>query len=164
MDQNKIIHVKDIMTREVISVGPDTPLLQAAKLLSKNNLDGVPVVDHDKKLVGLLTEYDLINQGSLIDISILNNVLKDINPNRSDMASHEKIEDVSSLLVSSVMNKEPIVLKEDVTFEEAVKTFREHHRVNPIPVVNDNNIVVGILSRFDILRPLNVLGYGVGNQ
>ena len=58
------------------------------------------------------------------------------------------------------MNREPLVLKDDSAFDEVIAAFITHHRVNPIPIVDGDNKVVGIVSRFDVLRPLNLLGYG----
>ena len=56
--------VKDIMTREVVSVKPETPLQEAAEVLAYHGFDGVPVVDEANKPVGILTEYDLLSKGN----------------------------------------------------------------------------------------------------
>ena len=50
------------------------------------------------------------------------------------------------------MNKEPLVLQSSVSIEDAAKTFAEHHKVNPIPIVDEGGRLIGILSRSDIIK------------
>ncbi len=61
---------------------------------------------------------------------------------------------IMSLTVKDVMNGDPLTLPDDATYHEVVAAFRDHHRVNPIPAVNESRNVVGIVSRYDILNPL----------
>lgn len=159
MDQEtKRVLVKDIMTKRAISVSPDTSAMEAAKIITEHNFDGVPVVDDNNHLIGILTEYDLITKTSAVNVSFLQKILGDIYSSKKETAQNE-VKNISDLKVKDIMNTEPLALRDDTTFEDAVETFRAHHRVNPIPIVNDKNEVVGIISRFDILRPLNILGY-----
>ena len=64
------------MTKEVVSVSPETSLFDAAKLLYKNRFNGLPVVDGIGALVGILTEYDLVNIDSAIHIPTLQRILR----------------------------------------------------------------------------------------
>jgi len=157
MDQKEInkVYVKDIMTREVVSVHPDTTLLDTAKLIAEHNFDGVPVVDNNNKLVGLVTEYDLINKTSAVHLPTLQVVLRNLPQFKKEEAHFQ--EEILSLKVSDIMNKEPLTLTEDITYDEVIKIFREHHRVNPIPIVDKDHRVIGVVSRFDVLRPFHVL-------
>ena len=65
--------------------------------------------------------------------------------------------EISRLKVRDVMNTDPLTLSLDAPFPEAVKTFRDHHRVNPIPVIDAEKRVVGVLSRFDVLKPFRMV-------
>ncbi len=56
-----MVKAKDIMTTPVVSVKKDTPMYEAAQLLSTNNITGVPVVDDDMTLVGMITEKDILD-------------------------------------------------------------------------------------------------------
>lgn len=118
--------VKDIMTTAVVAVPPEMPLLQAAKILSDHDFAGVPVADKNGILVGILTEYDLISKNQ----------------------ETKK----NSLVVKDAMNPEPIVFHEGASFEEVAATFRDHHRVNPVPVVDEAGKVIGIVSRYDLIK------------
>lgn len=151
---NKIT-AKDIMTKEVISVPAETSLLDVAKILAERNFDGVPVVDKNSHLVGIVTEYDLINKTSAVHLPTLQIVLKNLPQFRKEEAHFQ--EEILSLKVSDIMNKEPLTLAPDISYDDVIKLFREHHRVNPIPVVDKDNKVLGVISRFDVLRPFHVL-------
>ena len=148
------LKITDIMTKEVVSVDPEVPLFEAAKILSDHNFNGVSVVDKENKLIGILTQYDLISQGSFIHLPTLQKILKDINVFGQDKSHFKKeFKDVIALKVKDVMNKEPLTLHDYVSYEDVVTAFREHHRVNPIPVINSEGKVVGIVSRYDVLKP-----------
>ena len=150
--------VKDIMTREVISVKPETPLQEAAEILAKHGFDGMPVVDEENKLVGILTEYDLISKGSATHLPTFQKIIKNLGVYSKDKSQFTKdFEEISSLKVKDVMNNDPLTLLEDATYEEAVQAFRDHHRVNPIPVIDQDRKVIGVISRFDVLKPLHLV-------
>jgi CBS domain-containing protein len=117
--------VKSLMNPQVMSVLPGTPILTAIDILLSNNYNGIPVTDKSGVIVGILTKYDLIIKRGYI---------------RDDT----KVEDV--------MNKEPIVLTDDKTIEDAVAMFSEHHKVDPIPVIDENKKVVGVISRYDMVK------------
>ena len=146
---------KDIMTKEVVSVKADTPLLDVAKILAEHNFDGVPVVDDQNHLIGLVTEYDLINKTSAVHLPTLQVVLRNLPEFRKEEAHFQ--EEILNLKVTDIMNKEPITLTSDIPYDQVIKLFKDHHRVNPIPVVDKDNKVIGVISRFDVLRPFHVL-------
>lgn len=150
--------VRDIMNTNVISVHPETPLVEAAQILAEHSFDGVPVVDGGGTLVGIVTEYDLISKGSAIHLPTFQMILQNLPVFRKDRSQfEEEVKKVSSLLVKDVMNDDPLTLHHDATFEEAVMAFRDHHRVNPIPVIDKDRKVIGVVSRFDVLKPLQEL-------
>jgi len=149
------ISAKDIMTKEVVFVHPDTSLLDVAKVLAEHNFDGVPVVDSDYKLVGIVTEYDLINKTSAVHLPTLQVILKNLPQFKKEEAHFQ--EEILRLGVGDIMNKEPLTLDPDISYDDVIKLFREHHRVNPIPVIDEDRKVLGVISRFDVLRPFHVL-------
>lgn len=154
----KNLTVQDVMTREVVSVKSDTPLVEAAHIIAEHNFDGVPVLDAEGKLVGILTEYDLISKSSAMHIPTFQLILENLQVLHGDKSQFQKeIKEIMSLTVKDVMNTDPLTLSEHATYEETVTAFAEHHRVNPIPVVDANNKVVGVVSRFDALKPLRAM-------
>lgn len=118
---------KDIMTTGAITVTPDMSLLDAAKILNDHDFAGIPVVDKEGVLAGILTEYDIISKSP-------------------------KDEMMASLTVHDAMNTDPIIFQENAPLEEVLGAFKKHHRVNPVPVVDSSRKVVGIVSRYDIVK------------
>ncbi len=149
------VFAKDIMTKEVIAVHVDTPLLDVAKVLAEHNFDGVPVVDNNNKILGLVTEYDLINKTSAVHLPTLQVILRNL-PQFKKEEQHFQ-QEILSLKVSDIMNKDPLTIAPDLPYDEIIKLFKEHHRVNPIPVVDKDGKILGVISRFDVLRPFHVL-------
>lgn len=117
--------VKSLMNPRVISVLPDTPIKTAIDILLSNNFNGLPVTDKSGAIVGILTKYDII-------------------VNRLAVRDDTKVKDL--------MNNDPLLLVENMTVEDAVRAFTEHHKVDPIPVVDSDKKVVGIISRYDMVR------------
>lgn len=147
-----MLSVTDIMTKEVVSIAPDAQISDAAKLLAEHRFDGVPVVDTSDILVGILTEYDMVSSAA-IHLPTLQTVLQNLKVFQKDKSQFQKeVQEISSLKVEDVMNKDPLILAENATYEEAVRAFKDHHRVNPIPVINAERHVIGVVSRYDVLK------------
>lgn len=121
------------MTKEVISASPSTPLMEAGKIMARHKFNGLPIVDSENKLLGIVTEYDIISK-SFLPI--------------------DRRGDLNVITVREVMNHDPLVLEENASFDEVVTAFRDHHSVNPIPVVDKERHVKGVVSRLDILKGL----------
>jgi len=159
------ISVQDIMEKNVVSVRPDTPLSEAAAMLAKHGFDGVPVVDEQNTLCGILTEYDLVSKGSAIHLPTFQKILENMPVFSKDKKEFQSdVAEVANMKVRAVMNDDPLTLSHDATYEEAVTAFREHHRVNPIPVIDKDRKVLGVVSRFDVLKPLRAIADTTNNQ
>jgi CBS domain-containing protein len=118
-----------LMTTRVISVSPETTLLDAGKKLATYKFNGLPVVDADNVLVGIVTEYDIIAHIS----------------GRTGKKNN-------AVTVGEIMTKNPYTLSQDATFEEALTLFRDHQTANPLPVIDKDRHVVGVVSRTDLLK------------
>lgn len=77
MNKTDKTKVSDFMTKEVVSVSPDMSLMEAANLLYNRGFNGAPVVDAQNKLIGVLTEYDLIQKGSSLHIPTFLKLIKE---------------------------------------------------------------------------------------
>ncbi|KKU52650.1 MAG: hypothetical protein A3H69_00430 [Candidatus Sungbacteria bacterium RIFCSPLOWO2_02_FULL_47_9] len=143
----KLETIQDIMTKDVVSVFPETPLIEAAKVLYEHRYDGVPVVDSNNALLGILTEYDLVSKGSAVHLPTLQKIFSQLAiTNGMVDGLKEEAAKISTLTVRDVMNAEPLTLQASATIQEAVTLFLEHHRVNPIPVVDENQRVIGVIK------------------
>lgn len=145
--------MKDIMSDEPVSVKPDDLVTFAAGLLFEKNYNGLPVVDEQNKVVGIVTEYDLVSRGEALHLPTLINLLSNLDVYRKDNSLvSEDIKKLLILKVKDIMNSEPLTVSEDTPIQIAAEQFASHHRVNPILVVDQDKKLAGILSRFDLLR------------
>ena len=149
MDNKKT--VESIMTQDVVRVRPETPLTEAARILRDHQFNGLPVVNEKNVLVGIVTEFDLITKGSALHLPTLQKVFQSI-PVESSDHFQEELKKIAQLRVQDVMNSEPLAVRSGMPLEDVVRAFAEHHRVNPIPVVDEFLRVVGIVSRADLLK------------
>ena len=155
---SKEFTVLDIMTRNAICVRDDMQLLDAYHVLARHRFAGVPVVDSNERLVGILTEYDVIAKESLVHLPTLQAISAHMRVYKKDMGNWEgEVMKLRALRVRDVMNTDPLMLPITATFSEAVYAFQQHHRVNPIPIIDTQRRVVGVISRFDVLKPLMVI-------
>ena len=150
---NNVVTVKDIMVKEVVSLAPDDTIEKATQLFEQYNYDGFPVVNKEIRLVGIVTAYDMVSQSYASHLSPLVNILEDIYRNKTDEKSLKKqFEKIKLIKVGDMMNVDPLVVGPDVRVEDLAKEFIEHHRVNPIPVIDQEKKLLGVVSRFDVLR------------
>ncbi len=149
------ITVREIMTKEVVTLTPEASLIDVAKLLTEKKFNGLPVIDAAGLLVGIVTEHDLISNQSGIHLPTLQAVLGNLPVFGKDKKEFSKdVEAVQKMTAKDVMNNDPLTLPSTATYEEVVKTFQDHHAVNPIPVIESTRKLVGVVSRYDVLKPL----------
>ncbi|MBX4190363.1 CBS domain-containing protein [Candidatus Parcubacteria bacterium] len=145
--------VADFMTRDVVSVTPETPLLEAVNILQKYKFNGLPVVDSSRRVVGIITEYDLIIKGSSIHLPTFIKLFSELDIYKKDSSLiKEDLKKIFQLKVKDVMNSEPLTLPESSSLLEIVNTFTQHHKVNPVLIVGKDNILGGVVSRSDMLK------------
>ncbi len=145
--------IRDLMTKNVVSVSPETPLVQAVDLILKNDFSGLPVVEKNNVLVGIVTDYDFILKGSSIHLPTFLHLLKEFQVYKKDASLIKgDIQKILEMKVGDAMNKEPLTLFDDSTINDAINAFGQHHRVNPIPIIDKGHKLVGIISRLDMLK------------
>jgi CBS domain-containing protein len=153
MSNDEVVKVKNIMTKKIIALNPDDGLDKATKLFEQHNFDGFPVINEEGILLGIVTAYDMVSQSYATHLPSLINILEDIYSKKADEdILKQQFERVRTIKVRDMMNEDPLVVGPDVRVEELAKEFIQHHRVNPIPVIDDSKKLLGVVSRFDILR------------
>ena len=119
------VKVKDIMTREVVSAKPDTPIYEAMRILRKNEITGMPVVEDDMTLVGVITEKDVLRL-------------------------FYTEEDEKNKMVKDFMTR-PAVHYNEGDKLESVCDFMMINYFRRVPVTSKEGKVVGIVSRPDVI-------------
>ncbi len=143
---------KDIMTKDVISVYPDTKIADAAKLLLQKHLNGLPVVDHDGNLVGIICQSDLIFQQKKIPVPTVFTFLDGLFPLTSYKDMEKEVKKIAAASVSEAMASSPYTVEPDTSLED-IATLMVRHNVHTLPVVAGNK-VVGVIGKEDVLRTL----------
>ena len=148
--------VENVMAKKVVSFGPEDNLGLVVENFEKYNFDGFPVLDKGGHLVGLVTAYDMIVQSSKVHLPVVAGLLEQIARKETDQKVLQlHFEKLKEIKVEEIMNVDPLVVNPDARVEDLAREFVEHHRVNPIPVVDDERKLVGIVSRYDVIRFFN---------
>ena len=147
-----MLKVQDIMTRELITVSPETEIVHATKLLLENRINGVPVTDETGKLVGILCQSDLIAQQKRFPIPSFFTFLNGLVTLTSMKQIEKEVQKIAAITVAQAMTPNPVTVKPDMDIEE-VAAIMVDKNFHTIPVVDEGELV-GIVAKEDILRTL----------
>jgi len=139
----------DVMTRDVVTIDADRPIRDVARLLLDRRISAVPVVDARGKLIGIVSEGDLLRRVET-DTERRRSIWRELLASGADLAS----EYVKShgRHAADIMTKNVVAVAEDAPLDEIADLF-EDHNIKRVPVVRDG-AVLGIVSRADLLRAL----------
>lgn len=143
------MQAKDIMSVGVATVSPETPVAEVARLLLQRQISGVPVVDAESRLLGIVSEGDLMFRAETGTEQRRPWWVALFTAPQEAAASYLKTHGVRA---ADVMTREVITVTEETPLEEIAALFAER-RIKRVPVVRDDRIV-GIVSRADLLRGL----------
>jgi CBS domain-containing protein len=135
------------MTRNVISVKPDTFIVQAANTMLQQHISGLPVISETGRLVGIISEGDFIRRAEIGTTRKRGRWLKLLlGPGR---AATDYVRE-QGRKVGEIMTPDPITVTEDATLEEIVKVMEKNH-VKRLPVLRGHQLV-GIVTRANLLQ------------
>lgn len=138
---------KDVMSCDVVTVGPDASILQAARLMAQKRFSGLPVVDAAGTLVGIVTEGDFLRR---IETSTVRRRARWIEFILGPGRLAEEYTHAAGRIVHEVMSREVETVSEDTPLDVVVGLMEKHH-VKRVPVLRGDKIV-GIVTRKDLLR------------
>jgi CBS domain-containing protein len=145
--------VADVMSRDPITVRAETPLKEAIQILAERRISGLPVIDDTGKLVGIISETDLMWQETGVTppayIMFLDSVIYLKNPAAYDRDLHKAL----GQTVGEVMSKNPVTISPDKSLREAARIMHDRS-VHRLPVLEDEGQVIGILTRGDVIRAM----------
>lgn len=138
------MRVKDVMSKDVIAVKQGTSLAEAAKMLTEHGVSGMPVVDVDDKLIGVLTEADFIAamdiSGDPLIKSMFDTIIRKSRPKKR-----------MGTIVDDLMTKDPVTTREDDTLQKAIELM-DKNQVKRLIITDAQNEVKGVVSRPDLMR------------
>lgn len=144
------MQAKDVMSSPVVTVRPDDDVRDVARLLLEQRISGVPVVDADRKLVGILSEGDLIHRAEIGTDQEPRSWWLSLVVNGAEAARHYV--KAHGMKVADLMTRDVISVGEDASLVEIAELLEEK-RIKRVPVVK-NGAVVGIVSRANLLQAL----------
>jgi CBS domain-containing protein len=140
--------VANAMSKKVDYVTPDTRVKEFSKLIFSHHINGVPVVE-GKKLVGIITERDILQQFFPSIKEYIEDPVNEANFERME----KKVNRIFEMRARQIMKKRPIIIQEDAPILEALsKMFT--HQVGRLPVIDNKKHMVGIIAQGDIFKYL----------
>ncbi len=140
-----MVMVQNVMTEKVISVTPDMSIHEAARLLSANKITGLPVIDENNRVIGVISTADIyIPEGTKKD-NPFRKLLHRLREKRGQANGNERI--------GAAMSAPPITTEPDADVKE-VAAVLDLHRIKRLPVVDPDGKLIGIISRGDIVKAL----------
>lgn len=143
---------KDIMSKTVLTVTPDTTISELAKLFTERRVSGFPVVE-DGRLVGVVTESDLIHQNERLHIPTTVAIFDAVFLLGSTRKVEEELKRMAATTVGEIMAKEPVIISPEATLSE-IATLMGERSAHTLPVVDGSGNIVGVVGKLDLIRAL----------
>jgi len=143
---------KDLMSTDVITLTPDTDILQAAQVLLDNGINGAPVVDENNRVLGILCQSDLVVQQKRLPLPSVFTLLDIIIPLSSTRQLEKQVGKIAALKVSEAMTTDPVSVRPDTDIE-TIAALMVDNNFHTLPVVEDERLV-GVVGKEDVLRTL----------
>ena len=148
-----MLKAQDIMTSGVHTVEKAMPVNELAKLLSEKKISGVPVVDEEDNLVGIVTENDLIDQAKKVHIPTVMALFDSFvfleNPERLE----KDLKKMSASTVGDICSSNVVTVNADTPVDE-LATIMAEKKVHTIPVLDHEGAMIGVIGKSDIIRTL----------
>jgi CBS domain-containing protein len=144
--------VGEIMQTDVITVGPDTTVRELASILAHKKISGVPVVDDEYEVVGMVSEADIIVQDAELHFPYYVPLLDSVIYLQSFNKFEDRLRKMFGSKVKEIMSTEVMTIAPDASVRDAA-TLMADREINRLPVVAEGKLV-GIVTRHDIVRAI----------
>jgi CBS domain-containing protein len=147
-----MVSAKELMTAEVITVTEDTPVSEAARLMTEKHISGLPVLNPRRELVGIVCESDIIDQSKQLHLPTVLNLMGNIVFLESSRKLEKELKKMAGLVCRDIMSAPVETVAPDTPMEEIASLMAEK-RVLSIPVV-EGTTLKGIIGKKDLVRAL----------
>ena len=141
------LSVRDIMTSDVVTVRPDASLADAAKLLLAFKISGLPVVDSNGQLVGIVTEADFLSALGIPSHHPTHSVWQTL----ESIFNSSPVKFLIPNTVADIMSKNTVTINSKKTLNDVIDTMKRHH-VKRLVVVSEHSKVMGIITRSNLVN------------
>jgi CBS-domain-containing membrane protein len=145
-----MLTAKDIMTRDVLCVRPDTSIEELSSILVKNEISGVPVVDDSGALYGIVTENDLISRNKRLHIPTVVSFLDAAIYLESSKKFEQEVKRLTATRVGDICSRKVVTIAEDTSVID-IATIMTEKKVQLLPVLRGGK-VVGIIGKRDMVK------------
>jgi CBS-domain-containing membrane protein len=150
--EEKMPTAADVMTRDVITVTPKTSLRDLASVIAKKHINGVPVLDDDGKLLGVVCESDLVAQNKPLHIPTVFVILDAVIPLENPWRLQKDFKRLTATTVEEIYSRPAVTVSPNADLSEVARLMVEK-KFYTIPVM-DGEKLVGILGKADVIRSL----------
>ncbi len=140
------VHVKEVMTTEVAAVLRSTSIREVAELMARRRVSGVPVLNTDRSVVGVISERDFLRTMGDEQSATFMDVIADCLRGGKCLAAPMRIQ-----CAEDIMTAPPVTVNPDTSVME-VANIMARQRINRVPVVDATGKLIGIASRADVVR------------
>ena len=148
----EMLNASDIMTTEVLTVKKESSLKELANILYKHHINGVPVVDDNGLLIGIICESDLIRKDKKLHIPTVVTLFDAVIYLESPKNIEKEFQRVSATTVEDLYTRKPVTVDEKTPIDE-IATIMTQKKIYTIPVM-DGDRIVGIIGKADLLRTI----------
>jgi len=145
--------VKDLMSTNVLTISKDTSVEEIAGILAENNISGVPVVDEENRVIGIVTQKDLLYKDIKPRFPAVVEILGGMIFLSGVKEYNTELKKLVATKAEELMTKKVITISPDSSVEKAAAIMVDKN-INRIPVVDEGNHLLGIISRADIIRSM----------
>ena len=152
-----MIKIDDAMQKNVIAFKPNDQISDVAEILRKNKISGAPILDEDMKVVGIVSEGDIMRllevhspEINLILPSPLDLIELPLRMKHEYDEIAEGLKKAATVTVDEIMTKNVVTIKKDNNISEAAELM-DSKDIKRLPVVDDNGKIIGIVTRGDII-------------
>lgn len=145
-----MLTAKEIMTKDVITVKRETKVSELAEIFTMSGISGVPVVDNYGKVIGVVTESDLVEQSKSLHLPTVFTILDSVIFLESEKHFEKELKKMTGAKVEDIYTEDPIVVAPETPVREVANIMAEK-KVYTIPVV-DGDKLVGVIGKADVVR------------
>ncbi len=147
-----MLTAREIMTTNVVSVTTETSLKDVARIFVETNYSNLPVLDSEKRLVGVISETDLVEQQKPLHIPTVVALLDGVFYLDSEKRFKEEVARVTATLVGELLDHKLVTCAPDDTIRDLAGLMSKH-KVHLLPVVEDDHMI-GVVARLDLIKAM----------
>lgn len=144
---------KDTMTSNVKSIGPEESIQAATEILAEDNISGLPVVDENGKVIGIISSSDIVefsNQSFVITLVKSSGWVSPYSNVAANSDLKKGFEMLKTKKVKDIMTKKVVTVQETADIREVAKIMSKKN-INRVPVVDHDGVLVGLITRSDLI-------------